>query len=375
MSKESNVKILAINTGSTSTAIAIFHGYREVFQKTIRHSVEELKRFERLIEQHDYRKQVILQTLEENNLILSEFDAIVGRGGILSPMPSGTYYINDVMLEELRGRPRLEHASNLAAQIAFELANTIKAPSFTVDPIAVDEMEPIARISGLPEIPRDSISHALSLKAAARRAAWDIGKPYSELNLIVVHLGGGISVSAHKKGKMIDVNNGSSEGPFSPERAGTLPVLEIIKMCYSGRYTEAEMRKKVMGKGGIVAYLGTNNTLEVEQLIAQGDKKAELIYQAMAYQVAKCIGEMSTVLKGKVDNIVITGNGAGEKGALGKTFVNWIKERVDFIAPVLVYPGSEEMKSLARGAIRVLSGEEKAMVYDGPEGSVRYNFD
>ena len=375
MNKEGNFKILAINTGSTSTAVAIFHGCREVFQKTIRHSVEELKRFKRLIEQHDYRKQVILQTLEENNLSLSEFDAIVGRGGILSPIPSGTYYINDVMLEELRERPRLEHASNLAAQIAFELANTIKAPSFTVDPIAVDEMEPIARISGLPEIARDSISHALSLKAAARRAAQDIGKPYSELNLIVIHLGGGISVSAHKKGRMVDVNNGSSEGPFSPERAGTLPVLEIIKMCYSGKYTEDEMRKKVMGKGGIVAYLGTNSTLEVEQLIAQGDKKAELIYQAMAYQIAKCIGEMSTVLEGKVDDIVITGNGAGEKGALGKTFVNWIKERVEFIAPVLVYPGSEEMKSLARGAIMVLSGEEKAMVYGGSEGPIKYNPD
>jgi butyrate kinase len=230
-------------------------------------------------------------------------------------------------------------------------------------------MEPIARISGLPEIQRDSLSHALSLKAAARRAAQDIGKPYSELNLIVVHLGGGVSVSAHQKGRMVDVSNASSEGPFSPERTGTLPVLELIKMCYSGKYAEDEMRKKVMGKGGIVAYLGTNSTLEVEQLIAQGDKKAELIYQAMAYQIAKCIGEMSTVLKGKVDNIVITGNGAGEKGALGKTFVNWIKERVEFIAPVLVYPGSDEMKSLAMGAIRVLSGEEKGMVYGGSEGS------
>ncbi|NLL61269.1 MAG: butyrate kinase [Candidatus Atribacteria bacterium] len=369
MNKESNFKILAINPGSTSTAISVFHGYKEVFQKTIRHSVEELKRFKRLIEQHCFRKQVILQTLEENNLLLPEFDAIVGRGGVLSPIPGGTYYINDVMLEELRERPRLEHASNLAAQIAFELADTIKVPSFIVDPVAVDEMEPIARISGLPEIQRDSLSHALSLKAAARRAAQDIGKPYSELNLIVVHLGGGVSVSAHQKGRMVDVSNASSEGPFSPERTGTLPVLELIKMCYSGKYAEDEMRKKVMGKGGIVAYLGTNSTLEVEQLIAQGDKKAELIYQAMAYQIAKCIGEMSTVLKGKVDNIVITGNGAGEKGALGKTFVNWIKERVEFIAPVLVYPGSDEMKSLAMGAIRVLSGEEKGMVYGGSEGS------
>lgn len=363
MNKEKNFKVLAINPGSTSTAIAVFQGEREIFHKTIRHSVEELKNFEKLFDQHLFRQRLILQTLEENHFSLADFDAIVGRGGLLSPLPSGTYYINDIMLEELRERPRLEHASNLAAQIAYELAQRINVPSFIVDPVAVDEIEPIARISGLPEIERDSLSHALSLKAAARKAAREIGQPYQELNLIVIHLGGGISVSAHQKGKMIDVNNASSEGPFSPERSGTLPVLEVIKMCYSGQYTLPEMQKKVMGKGGIVAYLGTNNTLEVEQRIAQGDKKAELIYRAMAYQIAKCIGEMATVLKGNVDRIVITGNGAGEKGALGSTFVNWIKERVCFIAPILVYPGSEEMKALALGAVRVLSGEEEGRVY------------
>ncbi len=363
MNKELNWKILVINPGSTSTAIAVFQGEKELFHKTIRHSLEELNKFETLFQQYPFREQVILQSLEQNKIKLEEFSAIVGRGGVLSPLSSGTYYINEVMLEELRTRPRVEHASNLAAQIAYELAQKIEVPAFIVDPVAVDEMEPIARISGLPEIERESLSHALSLKAAARRAARELGKSYSELNLIVVHLGGGISISAHHKGRMIDVNNASSEGPFSPERSGGLPIMAVIKMCYSGQYSLSEMRSKVMGKGGMVAYLGTNNTLEVEELIAGGNQHAELIYKAMAYQIAKGIGEMATVLKGKVDRIVITGNGAGDKGALGTTFVNWITERVGFIAPVIVYPGSEEMKALAMGALRVLNGEEEAKVY------------
>ncbi len=363
MKKEKDFRVLVINPGSTSTAISVFQGSNEIFQKTIRHSLDELKKFDKLMDQYPFREQLILQSLEQNNIQLKEFDAIVGRGGILSPLTSGTYYINKNMLEELRERPRIEHASNLAAQIAYEIAQRIKVPSFIVDPVAVDEMEPIARISGLPEIERQSLSHALSLKAAARRAAKEIDKSYQEINLVVVHLGGGISVSAHQKGKMIDVNDASSEGPFSPERSGGLPVQAVIKMCYSGQYTLKEMRNKVMGKGGIVAYLGTNNTLEVEELIAKGNENAKLIYMAMAYQIAKGIGEMATVLKGEVDGIVITGNGAGANGALGSTFVNWIKERVGFIAPVMVFPGSEEMKSLAMGALRVLTGEEEAKKY------------
>lgn len=365
MKEDHKWKILVINPGSTSTAIAVFQGEKELFQKTIRHNIEELKKFEHLFDQYPYREEVIKHTLDQSNFKLEEFSAIVGRGGVLSPLSSGTYYINEIMLEELRERPRVEHASNLAAQIAYELAQKIKVPAFIVDPVAVDEMEPIARISGLPEIERESLSHALSLKAAARKAAKELGKLYSELNLIVVHLGGGISISAHQKGRMIDVNNASSEGPFSPERSGSLPIMALIKMCYSGQYTLSEMRSKVMGRGGIVAYLGTNDTLQVEEFIAHGDQNAELIYKAMAYQVAKGIGEMATVLKGKVDRIVITGNGAKGKGALGDTFVRWITERVEFIAPVIVYPGSEEMKALAMGALRVLSGEEDAKVYQG----------
>jgi butyrate kinase len=363
MGERKDYKVLVINPGSTSTAVAVYKGEKEIFFKIVRHSTEELKRYKHLIEQNKFREHIILRLLEDYGINIQEFDVIVGRGGILSPLQSGTYKINQRMLDELRERPRIEHASNLGAQIAHELAQKINVPSFIVDPVAVDELEPIARISGMPEIPRESLSHALSVKAAAKRAAQEVGKGYEELNLIAVHLGGGITVSAHRNGKMIDVNNASGEGPFSPERTGSLPVQALINLCYSGQHTLKEMHKKIMGGGGIVAYLGTNNILEVEKAIFEGDKKAELVYQAMAYQVAKSIGEMATVLKGKVDYIVITGNGAGDKGALGKTFVHWIKERVDFIAPIIVYPGSEEMKALALGAIRVLSGEEKAKDY------------
>jgi butyrate kinase len=365
MGKGKNYKVLVINPGSTSTAVAAFEGEKEILSETIRHGTDELRKFKKLIDQYPFREQLILQLLENRKVILSEFDAIIGRGGVLRPLPSGTYKINKLMLDELRERPRVEHASNLGAKIAYEIAQMIKVPSFIVDPVAVDELEPIARISGMPEIQRESLSHALSVKAAAKRVAKEIGKSYEELNMIVVHLGGGITVSAHRNGKMIDVNNASGEGPFSPERTGSLPALALIDMCYSGQYTLSEMHKKIMGSGGIVAYLGTNNTLKVEELISRGDLQAELIYQAMAYQVAKSIGEMATVLKGQVNRIVITGNGAGDKGKLGNTFVNWIKERVEFIAPIIVYPGSEEMKALALGAIRVLSGEEEAEDYQG----------
>jgi butyrate kinase len=276
----------------------------------------------------------------------------VGRGGVLKPVHSGTYQINELMVEDLKERPRIEHASNLGAIIAYDLAQKAGVPSFIVDSVAVDEIE------------RESLCHALSLKAAARRMAQNLGKSYQELNLVVVHLGGGISVSAHSKGRMIDVNNASAEGPFSPERTGGLPSAELVKLCYSGKYTLREMLKKIIGQGGLVAYLGTNNSLEVEERISKGDKKAELLYQAMAYQIAKEIAAMAAVLKGEVDAIVITGNGARDKGALGKTFIGWIKERVNFIAPITVYPGTDdEMKALALGTVRVLKGEEEAQEY------------
>lgn len=360
---EKKFRILVINPGSTSTAIALFEDDKLLGKETIRHSSEELSKYIKIFDQHKFREKIIINFLKKKNIDLNSLNAIVGRGGVLKPVKSGAYRINELMLEDLKERPRVEHASNLGAAIAYDLAQKIGAPSFIVDSVAVDELESVARISGISDIERESLCHALSLKAAARRMAQELGQSYEELNLIVVHLGGGISVSAHSKGRMIDVNNASAEGPFSPERAGGLPGVELVKLCYSQKYTLREMLKKLIGRGGLVDYLGTNNLLEVEERIAKGDKKAELLYQAMAYQIAKEIAAMAAVLKGKVHAIVIAGNGARDKGALGKTFVSWIEERVNFIAPVTVYPGSDEMIALALGAVRVLKGEEKALEY------------
>ncbi|OQY41184.1 butyrate kinase [Candidatus Atribacteria bacterium 4572_76] len=357
------LKILVINPGSTSTAIALFEDDKLLDKETIRHSSEKLSKYIKIFDQHKFREEIILNFLKKKNININSLDAIVGRGGVLKPVKSGAYRINKLMLEDLKERPRVEHASNLGAVIAYDLAQKIGVPSFIVDSVAVDELEPVARISGMSDIERESLCHVLNLKAAARKVAQELGKSYQELNLIVVHLGGGISVSAHRKGRMIDVNNASAEGPFSPERTGGLPSVELVKLCYSQKYTLREMLKKLIGGGGLVDYLGTNNLLEVEERITKGDKKAKLLYQAMAYQIAKEIAAMAAVLKGKVNAIVITGNGARDKGVLGKTFVNWIKERVNFIAPVTVYPGTDEMKALALGAIRVLKGEEEALEY------------
>ncbi len=360
---EKYLRILAINPGSTSTAIAIFEDNKLLEKETIRHSSQELSKYIKIFDQHKFREKIVINFLRKKNIDIDSLDAIVGRGGVLKPVKSGAYRINKLMLEDLKERPRIEHASNLGAVIAYDLAQKTRTPSFIVDSVAVDELEPIARISGMSDIERESLCHVLNLKAAARRVAQELGKSYEELDLIVVHLGGGISVSAHSKGRMIDVNNAGAEGPFTPERTGELPSVELVKLCYSQKYTLREMLKKLIGKGGLVDYLGTNNLLEVEERIAKGDKKAELLYQAMAYQVAKEIAAMAAVLKGKVNAIVITGNGARNKGALGNSFVDWIKERVNFIAPVTVYPGTDEMKALVLGAIRVLKGEEKALEY------------
>jgi len=360
---EKNLRILVINPGSTSTAIALFEDDKLLDKETIRHSSEELSKYKKIFDQHEFREKVIINFLKKKNIDINSLDVIVGRGGVLKPVKSGAYKINKLMLEDLKERTRVEHASNLGAVIAYDLAQKIGAPSFIVDSVAVDELEPVARISGMSDIERESLCHVLSIKVTARRIAQELGKSYKELDLIVVHLGGGISVSAHRKGRMIDVNNASAEGPFTPERTGGLPSVELVKLCYSQKYTLREMLKKLIGKGGLVDYLGTNNLLEIEERIIKGDKKAELLYRAMAYQVAKEIAAMAAVLKGKVNAIVIAGNGARDKGALGKTFVNWIKERVNFIAPITVYPGTDEMKALALGAVRVLKGEEKALEY------------
>jgi butyrate kinase len=351
--------ILVINPGSTSTKVAVFRDKEPVFTETLRHSTEELSKYKSIIDQFEFRTQAILNMLKEKGISLSEIDAIVGRGGLLKPIESGTYIVNEKMIEDLKKAERGEHASNLGGIIAYTLAKEHNIPAYIVDPVVVDELEDIARITGMPEIEKSSIFHALNQKAIARRLAADLNKKYEEVNLIIAHLGGGISIGAHKHGRVVDVNDAlNGEGPFSPERAGGLPVLDLVKLCYSGKYTYQEMKKKLIGQGGVVAHLGTNDVREVYKKIKEGDKKAELVLEAMAYQTAKEIGAMAVVLKGHVDAIGITGG-----IAYNEDFVKRISERVKFIAPVYVYPGEDEMLALAQGAYRVLSGEEKAKMY------------
>ncbi|MFU2158261.1 butyrate kinase [Caldisericum sp. AR60] len=354
------MKVFVVNPGSTSTKIAVFENENSLFEKTIRHSSEELKDFKSIIDQYDFRVNVIEKELKENGFDLRDFDAFVGRGGLLHPIESGTYRVNDDMLKDLMECRYGEHASNLGAIIAYNLAQKVHKPAYIVDPVVVDEMEPLARYSGLKGIERKSIWHALNQKAVARRAAKDLGKRYEDVNLVVVHLGGGISVAAHKKGRTVDVNNAlNGDGPFAPERAGGLPTISLVDLCMSGKYSYEEMKKMLAGNGGLVSHLGTNNALEVEERIEKGDSYAKLVYEAMAYQVAKTVGEMATVLYGEVDAIVLTGG-----IARSQMLTDWIKERVSFIAPVLIYPGEDEMRALLEGALRVLRGEEKEKIYE-----------
>ncbi len=352
-------RILTINPGSTSTKIAVFDNDKCVFETTLNHPADEIGKYEKIIDQYDFRMEVILDTLNEQGFNLQNLSAVVGRGGLLKPIEGGTYAVNDMMLEDLKVGLMGEHASNLGGIIAHEIASKLNIPSFIVDPVVVDELQDVARVSGMPDIKRVSIFHALNQKAVARRAAVEMGKDYHDINLIVAHLGGGISVGAHRKGHVVDVNNAlDGEGPFSPERTGGLPVGDLAKLCFSGKFTHNEMKKKIKGSGGLVAYLNTNDGRVVTKMIEDGDKNAELVYKAMAYQVAKEIGSCAAVLKGKVDGIVITGG-----IAFDKTFVSWVTEAVEFISKIYVYPGEGEMQALAEGGLRVLNGEEAAQIY------------
>ena len=355
-----NYRILVINPGSTSTKIALFNNEEPIFSVNISHPAEELAKFSKIIEQYDFRKEIILKELEKRGEKVELLSAVVARGGLLRPIPSGTYVVTEKMLEDLRAGINGEHASNLGALIADAIARPLGIPAYIVDPVVVDEMEPIAKVTGLPFIKRKSILHALNQKRIARIAAKDLGKKYEEANLIVVHLGGGISVGAHKKGKIVDVNNAlNGDGPIAPERAGSLPAWQLVELCFSGQYTKDEIKKLLAGKGGVIAYLGTNDMRVAEEMVNKGDKKARFIMEAMAYTVAKWIGMMAAVLEGNVDAIVLTGG-----LAYYKDFVSWVERRVKFIAPVVVYPGGDEMRALAEGALRVLRGEEVAKIYE-----------
>jgi len=353
-------RILVINPGSTSTKVAVFDDENELFKVNISHPVEQIQQFSRVIEQFNFRKEVILEELDRAGIPKESIQAVVARGGLLRPIPSGTYAVTDRMIEDLKAEVQGEHASNLGALIANSLAVELHVPAYIVDPVVVDEMEDMARITGLPFIKRRSILHALNQKRVARQAARDLGRRYEEVNFIVVHMGGGISVGAHRRGQVIDVNNAlNGDGPFAPERAGSLPAWDLVELCFSGRYTKAEIKKLLAGKGGVVAHLGTNDMMEVERRLKAGDKKAELVVKAMAYNIAKWIGVMATVLKGEVDGIVLTGGLAHYQ-----QLVDWVKERCQFIAPFYLYPGGDEMRALAEGALRVLRGEEQAKIYE-----------
>ena len=354
-----NFRLLVINPGSTSTKIGVFDEDKLIFEETLRHSVEELSKYEKIFDQYEFRKNIILETLIKNKIDINSIKGVIGRGGLLKPIEGGTYEVNEEMLKDLRLGYQGEHASNLGGIIAYEIGSELGVKAFIVDPVVVDELEDVARISGLKEIERRSIFHALNQKAVARRHAKVKGQKYEDMNLIVVHLGGGISVGAHQKGRVIDVANAlDGEGPFTPERAGGLPIGDVIKLAFSGKYTYDDMKKMIKGNGGMVSYLNTNNAMEVGKRIENKDEYAKLIYSAMAYQVAKEIGSAAVVLKGKVDGILLTGGIAHDK-----LFTSWIKERVEFISKVYIYPGEDELKALAEGGLRVLKGEEKAKEY------------
>ncbi|MBO5700061.1 MAG: butyrate kinase [Bacteroidales bacterium] len=352
--------ILAINPGSTSTKISVYEDTKEVFTKTLRHSNEELAPYKNVIDQLEFRKETIKAALKENNIDINTLAIIVGRGGLVKPIPSGVYEVNQAMIEDIRTGRNGEHASNLGAIIANELAQEVGGiKALIADPVVVDELEPVARISGHSAFPRISIFHALNQKAIAKLYAKDNGKEYKDLNIIVAHLGGGVSVGIHSKGRVIDVNDAlRGEGPFSPERSGGLPAAAVVDACFSGKYTEKQIRKMISGEGGVVSYLGTNSFMDVENRVNAGDADAILINEAFAYQLAKEIGAMSTVVSGKVDAIIITGGIAYNKDLMEK-----VKEKVQFIAPVSIYPGEDEMGALAGNGLAVLEGTEEVKVY------------
>lgn len=355
--KTEKFKVLAINPGSTSTKVAVFEDEAALFEETVRHHHEELDR--NVPSQLGMRKQVVLDILNSHGVELRSLDAVVGRGGLIRPIESGTYVVGDNMLRDLNDTMMVAHASTLGALIAHDLVKDIGIPCYIVDPVVVDESESYAKLTGLPGLERQSIFHALNQKAVARRCAADMGLLYENCRFVVAHMGGGISVGAHRYGRVIDVNDAlAGEGPFSPERTGGLPASGLIKLCFSGDYTEKELLEIVSGRGGMLAYLGINDLRQCDKMIMEGDEYAGLVLQSMAYQVSKEIGAMVAALEGRVDAIVLTGG-----LAWSNRFTGHIKQHVNLIAPVKTYPGEEEMRSMVEGVLRVLRGQERAKDY------------
>lgn len=355
------MKILVVNPGSTSTKMAVYDDEKPLLLRNISHTAEQLAPFGNIIEQQDFRRQLILDELKQAEIAL-QFDAVIGRGGLVKPIAGGVYEINSQMLNDtLHGCVMHSHACNLGCLIAHEIASSIPGcRSFIADPGVVDELSPLARISGSPLMPRIAIWHALNQRAIARRYARGIGKEYEDLNLIICHLGGGISVAAHEHGRAIDANNAlDGEGPFSPERAGSLPAVDLIRLCFSGKYNEQQLLKRIAGKAGLNAHLGTNDMREILERIKNGDSHAKLIVEAMLYHIAKNIAAESAVLCGNIDAILLTGGLAHSEYV-----VNELRRRVGFLAPVYCFPGEDEMEALALNALAVLQGRREAKVYE-----------
>lgn len=354
-------QILAINPGSTSTKFAVYFDSKCVLNKTIRHSMDEMMRYTNVVDQFDFRKGLIVDALVEEGIEVDAIKIVIGRGGLTYPLQSGVYKVNNRMLEHVRKGILGQHASNLGPLLADYIALQIPgACAYIADPVVTDELIEVARVAGHPMFERRSIFHALNQKATARLHAKKTGRKYEELNLIVVHLGGGISVGAHQKGRVVDVNNAfDGEGPFSPERSGTLPVGQLIDLCFSGKYSEDQIRRMVVGEGGYVGYLGTNSAKEVEEMAAAGNEKAQLIQKALHYQVSKMIGQMAVVLKGNIDAILLTGG-----MAYSKNLVTSIRNKVEFLGPVIDYPGEDELEALAMNALLVANGDVEVKVYD-----------
>ena len=351
------MKILVINPGSTSTKIAVYADETELFCKTVDHTNEEIAKYEKLSDQFEFRKEIVLKALNQNNCDLTSLSAVVGRGGLLPPIKAGGYFVNQAMKDRLINGPIISHPSNLGALIADAIAKPLEIPAYIYDAVSSDEFNDVARITGFPEVSRQSFCHVLNAKAIARKVAIKHRKKYDEMNFVVAHLGGGISISVHEKGRIVD-SISDDAGPFSPERAGSIPLSYVIDMCFSGEYDKNTMHKKLRGKGGIKAHLGVHDCREIEKMIQAGNQKAKMIYEAQAYQIAKGIGELAPVLSGNIDSIILTGGVAHSR-----MLTDMIVDRVKFIAPVEIIPGENEMESLALGALRMLRGEEVASEY------------
>ncbi|MGL5692680.1 MAG: butyrate kinase [Peptostreptococcaceae bacterium] len=350
-------RILAINPGSTSTKVSVYDDENPILIKSITHKAEEIDKYDEIYEQYEMRKDLILRELKNNDIDIKSINAIVARGGLLPPVKSGAYLVNKEMVNRLKYNPVIEHVSNLAAIIAYEIGKEINVNSYIYDSVSVDEFTDVARISGLKDMDRICVGHTLNCRATAIKYSKIIAKEYNQLNLIVAHLGGGITIQLHEKGKIVDIVT-DDEGPFSSNRSGRLPLKKVINECYSNKYSQKEMNAMIRGKGGIYSYLNTIDTIEVEKKIEQGDLYAKLIYDAMAYQISKGIGELATVVDGNIDAIILTGG-----VSYSTRMTNMIKNKVGFISKIEIIAGENELEALTFGALRVLKGEEKAHVY------------